>query len=188
MWQHSISCATCAKIIAQRIGYKDDEEAYTAGLLLDIGKIILNSFAQDEFNQVSERAEKNEIPFDMAEQEVLGFGHPQVGGRIIKKWNLPSTLVEAVQYHHQPNKAEEHKTLTYIAHLADAISCMLGIGLGSDGLMYEFEKDTLDVLGINKKDVESIMSDLADKIQSEEKDEEGVTCDDELSSYIVESD
>jgi putative nucleotidyltransferase with HDIG domain len=188
LWQHSISCATCAKIIAQRIGYKDDEEAYTAGLLLDIGKIILNSFAQDEFNQVSERAEKNEIPFDMAEQEVLGFGHPQVGGRIIKKWNLPSTLVEAVQYHHQPNKAEEHKTLTYIAHLADAISCMLGIGLGSDGLMYEFEKDTLDVLGINKKDVESIMSDLADKIQSEEKDEEGVTCDDELSSYIVESD
>ncbi len=179
LWQHSISCATCAKIIAQRIGYKDEEEAYTAGLLLDIGKIILNSFAQDEFGQVSERAEKNKIPFDIAEQEVLGFGHPQVGGRIIKKWNLPSTLVEAVQYHHQPNKAETHKTLAYIVHLADVISCMLGIGLGSDGLMYEVEENTLDVLGINKEDVESIMIELADKIQSEEKDGKDDTCDDE---------
>jgi len=184
LWQHSISSATCARIIAQRIGYKDNEEAYIAGLLIDIGKIILSSFAEDEFNQVSERAEKNKIPFNIAEQDVLGFGHPQVGGRIIKKWNLPSALVEAVQYHHQPNKAETNKTLTYIVHLADVISCMLGIGLGSDGLMYLFEENTLDILGLSKEDVESIMSELADKIQSEEKDEEYDTCDDELSSYI----
>jgi hypothetical protein len=62
---------------------------------------------------------------------------------------------------------------------------MLGVGLGSDGLMYEFEENTLDVLGLNKEDVESIMSELADKIQSEEEDEENDTCDDELPSSIV---
>jgi HD-like signal output (HDOD) protein len=185
LWQHSISSATCARIIAQRIGYKDNEEAYIAGQLLDIGKIVLSRFAEGQFQQVAKKAEDNNIPFNIVEQEVLGFGHPQVGGRVIKKWNLPSSLVEAVQYHHQPNKAETNKTLTYIVHLADAISCMLGIGLGSDGLMYEFEENTLDVLGINKEDVESIMCELADKIQSEEKDEEYDTCDDELSSYIV---
>ena len=171
LWQHAISCATCARIIAQRIGYKDNEEAYIAGLLLDIGKIILSGFAEDEFKQVSERAEKNKIPFNIAEQEVLGFGHPQVGGRIIKKWNLPSALVEAVQYHHQPNKTETHKTLTNIVHLADAISCMLGIGLGCDGLMYVFEENTLGVLGLNKEDVESIMIELADKIQEVEEEQ-----------------
>jgi len=171
LWQHAISCATCARIIAQRIGYKDNEEAYIAGLLLDIGKIILSGFAEDEFNQVSERAEKNKIPFNIAEQEVLGFGHPQVGGRIIKKWNLPSALVEAVQYHHQPNNTKTHKTLTNIVHLADAISCMLGIGLGCDGLMYEFEENTLGVLGLNKEDVESIMIELADKIQETEEEQ-----------------
>ncbi len=185
LWQHSISSATCARIIAQRIGYKDNEEAYIAGQLLDIGKIVLSRFAEGQFQQVAKKAEDNNIPFNIVEQEVLGFGHPQVGGRVIKKWNLPSSLVEAVQYHHQPNKAETNKTLTYIVHFADAISCMLGIGLGNDGLMYEFEENTLDVLGINKEDVESIMCELADKIQSEEKDEEYDTCDDELSSYIV---
>ena len=77
--------------------------------------------------------------------------------------------MEAVQYHHQPNKAETHKTLTYIVHLADAISCMLGIGLGSDGLMYVFEANTLDILDLNKEDVESIMSELADKIKDAEE-------------------
>ncbi len=82
-------------------------------------------------------------------------------------------------YHHQPNKAETHETLTYIVHLADVISCMLGIGLGSDGLMYEFEENTLDVLDLNKEDVESIMSELVEKTQSEEIDEEDDTCDDE---------
>ncbi len=172
LWQHSISCATCAKIIAQRIGYKDEEEAYIAGLLLDIGKIILSGFAEDEFDQVSEMAEKDKIPFNIAEQEILGFDHPQVGGRVIKKWNLPSALVEAVQYHHQPDKADTHKTLAYIVHLADALSCMLGIGLGSDGLMYVFEENTLDVLGLNKEDVESIMSELADRVEKVEVEEE----------------
>lgn len=164
LWQHSISCAACAKIIAKRIGYQDDEEAYIAGLLLDIGKVILSSFAEDEFNQVAERAEKDEVPFNIAEQEILGFDHPQVGGRVIKKWHLPSALVEAVLYHHQPEKADAHKTLAYIVHLADALSCMLGIGLGSDGLMYMFEENTLDVLGLSQEDVESIMSELADMV------------------------
>ena len=171
LWQHAIFCATCARIIAQRIGYKDNEEAYIAGLLLDIGKIILSGFAEDEFNQVSERAEKNKIPFNIAEQAVLGFDHPQVGGRIIEKWNLPSALVEAVQYHHQPNNTKTHKTLANIVHLADAISCMLGIGLGCDGLMYVFEENTLGVLGLNKEDVESIMIELADKIQKVEEEQ-----------------
>lgn len=172
LWQHSIASGTCAKIIAQRIGYKDCEEAYIAGLLIDIGKIILSSFAEDQFNQVMEKSEKDKIPFNKAEQDVLGFGHPQVGGRIIKKWNLPSSLVEAVQYHHQPDKTETHKTLTYIVHLADAISCMLGVGLGNDGLMYEIEKNTLDVLGISKEDVESIMVELADTVQDIEQEQD----------------
>ncbi len=172
LWQHSIASGSCAKIIAQRIGYNDCEEAYIAGMLIDIGKIILSSFAEDQFNQVMEKSEKDKIPFNKAEQDVLGFGHPQVGGRIIKKWNLPSALVEAVQYHHQPDKAETHKTLTYIVHLADAISCMLGVGLGNDGLMYEIEENTLDVLGINKEDVESIMSELADTVHDIEQEQD----------------
>jgi putative nucleotidyltransferase with HDIG domain len=172
LWQHSISCATCAKIIAQRIGYKDNEEAYIAGLLLDIGKIILSGFAEDEFKQISEIAEKDKVPFNIAEQQVLGFDHPQVGGRVIKKWNLPSALVEAVLYHHQPDKAEAHKTLAYIVHLADAISCMLGIGLGSDGLMYAFGEHALDVLGLSNEDVESIMSELVDKVGEEDDEDE----------------
>ena len=164
LWQHSIGCATCARIIAKRIGFKASEEAYIAGLLLDIGKIMLSHFAEDQFVQIIEKAKNKRMPFDRAEQEVLGFDHCKIGGKIIKKWNLPSVLVEAVQYHHRPDKAKIDKKLTYIVHLADAISCMLGIGLGSDGLMYVFEENTLDVLGLQKEDTESIMSELVDKV------------------------
>ncbi|MFQ5962814.1 MAG: HDOD domain-containing protein [Candidatus Scalinduaceae bacterium] len=169
LWQHSTSCATCARIIAQRIRYKDCEEAYIAGLLHDIGKIILSSFAEEQYDQIVEKTKDNKTPFNIAEKEILGFDHPQIGGKIVEKWNLPPILVEAVQYHHQPDKAEINKTLTYIVHLADAISDMLGIGLGSDGLMYVFEENTFDILGIRKEDAESIMSELVDKIQSTEQ-------------------
>ena len=164
LWQYSICCATCARIIANRIRFKEPEEAYIAGLLLDIGKIILSSYAEEYFIQIVEKSKSNRVPFDRAEQEVLGFDHTQIGGRIIKKWNFPHVLVEAVQYHHRPDKAKIHKKLTYIVHLADAISCMLGIGLGCDGLMYVFEENTLDILGLHEEDIESIMCELTDKI------------------------
>jgi len=169
LWQHSICCATCARIIAKRTGFKEAEEAYIAGLLLDIGKIILSNFAEDYFIQIIEKSKNNRAPFDRAEQEVLGFDHPQIGGRIIKKWNLPPILVEAVQYHHRPDKAKIHKKLTYIVHLADAISCILGIGLGCDGLMYVFEENTLNILGLRKEDIESIMCELVDNVFGTEK-------------------
>ncbi len=77
--------------------------------------------------------------------------------------------MEAVQYHHRPEKAKINKKLTYIAHLADAISCMHGIGLGCDGLMYVFEENTLNVLGLSKEDIESIMCELVDKVFGTEK-------------------
>ncbi len=171
LWQHSIGCSTCARIIAKRIGFKESEEAYIAGLLLDIGKIMLSNFAEEEFIQIVEKSKNNRISFDKAEQEVLGFDHAQIGGKIIEKWNLPPILVEAVRYHHQPDKAKEHRKITYIVHLADAISCMLGIGLGCDGLMYVLEENTLEYLELSKEDVESIMSELVDKVfGSEESD------------------
>jgi putative nucleotidyltransferase with HDIG domain len=172
LWQHSIACATCARIIAKRIRFNESEEAYVAGLLLDIGKIILSNFAEDQFIQIIEKSKNNRISFDRAEHEVLGFDHPKIGGRIIKKWNLPPILMEAVQYHHRPDKAKTHKKITYIVHLADAISCMLGIGLGCDGLMYVFEENTLDILGLRKEDLESIMCELVDKIFGTEESSE----------------
>ncbi len=169
LWQHSICCATCARIIAKRIRFKESEEAYIAGLLLDIGKIILSSFAEDCFIEIIEKSKYNRAPFDKTEKEILGFDHPQIGGRIIKEWNLPPSLEEAVEFHHRPDKAKEYKRMTYIVHLADAISCMLGIGLGCDGLMYVFEEHTLDILGIRKEDVESIMCELVDNVFSPEE-------------------
>jgi putative nucleotidyltransferase with HDIG domain len=162
--QHSIGSAVCARIIAKRIGFKESEEAYIAGLLLDIGKIILSNFAEEQFIQIIKRSKSKRVPFDRAEQEVLGFDHPQIGGKMIKRWNLPPILVDAVQYHHRPEEANRHREITYIVHLADSISCMLGIGLGCDGLMYVFEENTLDVLGLQREDIESIMSELVDKV------------------------
>ena len=164
LWQYSICCATCARIIAKRIRFREFEEAYIAGLLLDIGKIILSSYAEEYFIQIIEKSKSDRVPFDRTEQEVLGFDHSQIGWRIIKKWNLPRSLVEAVKCHHRPDQAKTHKKLTYIVHLADAISCMLGIGLGCDSLMYVFEENALDILGLHEEEIESIMCELTDKI------------------------
>ena len=83
LWQHSTTCAICARMVAQRIKYRDCEEAYIAGLLHDIGKIILSSFAEEQYDQILEKTKDNKTPFNIAEQEVLGYDHPQIGGKII---------------------------------------------------------------------------------------------------------
>ncbi len=166
LWEHSMFCAVSSRIIALRVRYNDPEEAYIAGLLLDIGKLILCKFAAEKFAQILEKTNRNKTLYNVAEQQVLGFDHPTIGGKMMKNWGLPQVLVEAVQSHHSPVKAKTNKVLAYIVHLADAISEMLGIGLGSAGLMYDFEKESLSVLGLSTEDVESIMEEVVDKMHT----------------------
>lgn len=169
LWQQSQSCAIVARFIAKKLRIKNinPEQAYIAGLLRDIGKIILNYYVTKEFYQIVEKVQNHQKTFLEAEKEILNFDHGQIGAKVAEKWNFPVDLVEAIAYHHVPEQAKNNPVLVSIVHIADTIVMMLGIGLGIDGLSYNFSSYALQVLNIEEHDVQQFIADVSDVLNDE---------------------
>mgnify|MGYP001016933273 FL=1 len=164
LWKHSLSVAFASRYLAKRIKGLDDEEAYVAGMVHDIGKIVLNDYVRFGYGIIAKLVEDDQVPFMDAERQVLGFDHAQVGGLIMEQWNLPETYMLAARYHHSPwelpEESKAHQVFVDVIHVANILCLMLGVGLGADGLQYKIHPESLERLGI--ADVEVLMSDLVD--------------------------
>jgi len=162
LWRHSQCAAMTARLIAKKAKVGAPDLAYTAALLHDIGKVILNEYMKEAYHEVVEEVDKNNVSFLEAEDKILGFNHTVVGAKVAEKWNLPAELVEAIALHHNPEKAQVNKKLTSIVHLADAICVMMGIGVGVDGMSYPLSEEAVQLIGLDKSEIENTMSELAD--------------------------
>ncbi|MBI5016483.1 MAG: HDOD domain-containing protein [Deltaproteobacteria bacterium] len=162
LWNRSVVSAIAAELIAQESGYPGPSTAYTAGLLEDIGKIVLARFVEDAMPRIWELVETKGLGFAEAEQQVVGMDHPHVGALLLERWRFPPALVEAVRTHHRPAEASIDPTLARIAHLADAFTMTIGAGLGADGLAYSLEEEALRALGFaDQARVDAILETLA---------------------------
>lgn len=158
LWTQSQTCAIISRYIAKKIKITNPETAYIAGLLRDIGKTILNHYVEKEYNAIVNRVEFSKVSFLEAEEKILGFNHAQIGEKIAEKWNFPKDLVEAIGLHHTPEESTIDPKLVSIVHIADAITMMMGIGIGADGLKYNFSSFALETLNFTPEDVEQLIS------------------------------
>jgi len=120
-WLHSIMTATTAKRLADDLGYTASGEAFTAGLLHDLGIPIINKYFNKEYLEILETVKSGEASFNTAEAELLGMTHGEVGKFLIDKWNLPLDISDVVEHHHRPSEADNNKILVSLIHLADYI-------------------------------------------------------------------
>lgn len=164
LWTQSQTCAIISRYIAKDIGFYNPETAYIGGLLRDIGKTILNYYVEKEYNAIANRVEFGKISFLEAEEEILGFNHAQVGEKIAEKWNFPEDLVESIALHHNPQESSIDPKLVSIVHVADAITMMIGISIGADGLNYHFSPFALQSLNYKTQDIEGLISKSYDLI------------------------
>jgi len=168
LWRQSQSTAIVARYISKKVRFAKIDQAYVAGLLRDIGKVIVNYYLNEHFTQIMSTIENENVSFLDAEEKVLGFNHGQVGSEVAKKWNLPEELIEAIEYHHTPEKATKNKKLTAIVHVADAIVMAMGIGLGADGMVYHLSEEALNILGIDEGMLEQLIADASDLLVDED--------------------
>lgn len=162
LWRHSINVASAARLVARVKHPELAEEGYVAGLLLDIGKIVLDQYLQEDFGTANALATEEGISFVEAEKRVFGADHAEIGSLLAEKWNLPPRLVEAIRYHHSPLEAELSPVLTSIVHVADLVATELGIGIGSDGLQYPSVGEAFEMIGVEPEDYMVIMGQVAE--------------------------
>lgn len=99
-WRHSIATAETARILAQHLRQDKHEECFIAGLIHDIGKMVLNQHALPEVYRATNLSQKELIPVHLAEQRILGFDHASIGAALAERWNFPPVLVESIRRHH----------------------------------------------------------------------------------------
>ncbi len=149
-WLHSIGTGCCAQILARHAGL-DPEQAFTAGLLHDIGKLVLAAYFEDDFSHVLAWRDEHGCLIREAEESVLGFDHSEIGARVAQHWKLPKLLVNAIRFHHAlPGKVTP---LAELVHVADIICRGLDIGHGGDDLIPALHPDALSRLGLDWNDL-----------------------------------
>ena len=151
LWQHSTSCATIAGRLVKRVGGDAEEEqaAFAAGLLHDVGKIVLAPLIAAEAPVAFDQALRAH-PGDVlaAERAVLGTTHPEVGGRMGRKWDLPDRLVHVIETHHDPPGGEPDRVALAVM-LADDLVNGIGVGRKDDGTEPSpHRQECLDALGL----------------------------------------
>ncbi|MBF0357491.1 MAG: HDOD domain-containing protein [Magnetococcales bacterium] len=121
-WRHSIACGVAARVIATAKRIMNTERFYLAGLLHDVGHLIIYTKLVKHTEELSKRCNLGKEPVYKLERELLGFDHAEVGGRLLKKWQLPDELVGPVMYHHTPSQAPDFQMETAIIHVAEIVA------------------------------------------------------------------
>ena len=153
LWRHSLAVSVAAETVVKALKIPEAEEVFTAALLHDVGKLVLGGFVKDELAQINALVAKD-MPFEVAEYIVIGTDHAEIGGRILKQWDFPEGIVNAIGWHHSPETCENHCTLSDIVHLADTIGLRTGFGREPSGIIVEPSAAVTDRLGLAPVDLE----------------------------------
>jgi HD-like signal output (HDOD) protein len=145
-WTHSLATGVLAKRIATDLGYGKSGEAFTAGLLHDLGISALQRYFTKEFSEICNLVEREKLRYDAAEKLTIGLTHSEIGEFLIKNWNLPESLSDAVKYHHKPADAPNDKILPSIIHLADYMTQKYQLGDYDWDENMEFDKSIIQNL------------------------------------------
>ena len=145
-WQHSIGTGICAKVLASHCAL-DQETAFTAGLLHDIGKLVMAVHFPYDFLQILEYRDEHDCLLKDAERSVLDFDHSIVGAKITEHWKLPALIISSIRYHHTPD-AEPVLPLAGLVHIADIICRGMEIGNGGDNSIPVINSSVMQGLGL----------------------------------------
>jgi HD-like signal output (HDOD) protein len=167
LWRHSLASAMALDRCAKAIGLPPEGSHFLAGLLHDIGKVVLDTLETERFDHALRRARTEGIPLRLAEEDAFGIDHGEAGGLLGEQWHLPPAVVEAIRHHQSPESARNYPTLARLTALASFIAHEAGMGDPLPGGEHLFPAESVAKLDILEDDWRAIAGELkesADRI------------------------
>ena len=146
LFQHALGVAMVAEGLAKLTGSVSSGVAYTAGLLHDIGKVVLDQYIASATPFFYRRTQVDGIELCKVETDQFGVTHPEVGKRLAESWSLPENLIDTIRYHHLPEQATIQPKLTHLVYLADLLMSRFQVG-------QELERLNTDALALSLQEV-----------------------------------
>lgn len=164
LWKHSLAVAFGAKMIAEMKRPDLANDSFTSGLIHDAGKLILDKYIAERWQQIESFMSKEGATFLDAEKAILELDHSEAAFEVCGAWNIPKVLTTAIRYHHNPTKSHDNM-LAYIIHVADAIAMMTGLGIGIDSTFYVMDEKALGFVGLNEDDINRVMTEIIESVK-----------------------
>lgn len=170
LWKHSVASALLAKSFARKNNPNSDQFLiYTAALLRDIGKVIIESHVGRSIGKIRHLVEKKGYGFDEAEAEIIGIDHARLGGMIAGKWNFSPRMTFLIANHHLTDPEAREDLETSVVYLADTVSRMALAGIGADGLAYKVYDAVFDSFGVTETDIRYLAGEYQANLQFAER-------------------
>ena len=163
-WEHSLSCGICARIIGSYKKILNTERVFVAGLLHDIGRLILYSYVPIQARNALIKARQDDDLLHNSEHEILGFDHSMIGGLLLKKWKLPVSLENSVKYHHSPQKSKDPLEPAII-HIADIMTNAIGRGSSGERFVPALNPDAWKSLDLSPNILSSTIKQMERQIE-----------------------
>jgi HD-like signal output (HDOD) protein len=151
-WAHAVGVGLGSRFLARAHCPACAAGAFTAGLLHDLGKVVINQYLHDDFTEIMERVHEDGVDLLEAETLVLDTTHDRIGGWLAEKWYMPYSIVEAIEYHHSPYLSKNHRPLAAMVKLADFLARRARVGVSGNKKDPELSPEDADyyaTLGID---------------------------------------
>ena len=159
-WRHSLYCGVIARLLAEQCNVLHSERLFVAGLLHDIGKLIIAQRLPDKTKEILAEVQLSQREELEVEKEILGFTHAEVGSELMKAWTMPEALINSVSHHHTPQAAENGIMETCLVHIANCLTdeAENGLDMKTPAIIKEVQPFAWEMTGLDESVKEHIFS------------------------------
>lgn len=162
-WRHAVYSGIFSRIIAKKCRVLHNERLFIAGLMHDIGRLVIAYKLPKESREVLQHMKQAQVPLHVAEKEILGFDHTQVGAELMKTWDLPMSHQVAALNHHNPVTAQNYTLEASIVYVANLITELAETGEHDLSLLQNVPDEILELTKVSVDDIEDILVEARDQ-------------------------
>lgn len=159
LWHHSLSVAKTTLWLGRQMRYPEPEEAYVAGLLHDMGKLVLDHYMRAEYRRAMEMVLQGRGTLSQIEERLFGIDHGGGGGLMASRWNFPVALTDAICFHHAPSLARIKQQLAALVNTANAIAPEYRSSV-PDRMRHAVHPESLLILHVDEEQIKSMQEEV----------------------------